>query len=317
MHTQSLGVWQHSHVFLGERHARNERRVWLVVGLTTVMMVAEIVGGALFGSVALSADGWHMATHAAALTISGLAYVFARRHAHNPRYTFGTGKFGELAGYTSAIVLGLVSIGIVYEAIARIFDPVAIQFNEALAIAGIGLGVNLLSAWLLGAHDHSHGGHDHDDEHDHHDHVHGHASDGNLRAAFVHVIADAVTSGLAIGALLAASVFGWNWIDPLVGIIGAVLIATWAIALMRSTSSVLLDVLPSADIAADIRGRLEVNGDRVSDLHLWQLGPGHIGAIISIVTDDPRPPEHYKKFLSPVRGLSHVTVEVLRCHSHD
>ncbi len=313
MHTQSLDAWQHSHVFLGERHARNERRVWIVIGLTTVMMVAEIVGGAVFGSVALLADGWHMATHAAALTISGLAYAFARRHAHNPRYTFGTGKFGELAGYTSAIVLGLVSIGIVYEAIGRIFDPVVIQFYEAMAIAGIGFVVNLVSAWLLGAHDHSHGGHDHDD----HDHVNGHASDGNLRAAFVHVIADAITSGLAIGALLAASVFGWNWIDPLVGIIGAVLIATWAILLMRATSSVLLDVLPSADTAADLRGRLEVNGDRVSDLHLWQLGPGHIGAIVSVVTDDPRPPEYYKQFLSSVRGLSHVTVEVLRCHSHD
>lgn len=318
MHTHSLDAWRHSHVFLGERHGHNERRVWLVVGLTTAMMIVEIAGGMMFGSMALTADGWHMATHAAALSISGFAYAFARRRAHDPRYTFGTGKFGELAGYTSAIILGLVSVGILYEAVARIFNPVAIAFGEALTIAVIGLGVNLVSAWLLSDHDHDH--HDHHDHHHHldehangHHHGHTHGHDGNQRAAFAHVVADAATSGLAIVALVAASSFGWTWIDPLVGIVGAVLIATWAFGLMRASSAVLLDALPGDRTATDIRHRLETNDDRISDLHLWQLGPGHIGAIVSIVTHNPQPPEHYKLRLNEIPNLSHVTVEVLHC----
>ena len=326
MHTHSLDAWRHSHVFLGERHSHNERRVWLVVGLTTVMMVAEIVGGMVFGSVALTADGWHMATHAAALSISGIAYAFARRHAQNPRYTFGTGKFGELAGYTSAILLALVSVGIVYQAIERVFDPVTIQFSEAMTIACLGIVVNLVSAWLLGEHHHDHHhdhhGHDHHhgDDHAHHasahaaEHSHVHASDGNQRAAFAHVVADAVTSALAIVALIAAGMFGWTWIDPLVGIIGALLIASWSFGLMRASSAVLLDVMPSDEIAGAVRSTLEKGDDRVADLHLWQLGPGHIGAIVSIVTHDPQPPEHYKERLKDIPHLSHTTVEVLHCH---
>lgn len=312
MHTHSLDAWRHSHVFLGARHGHNERRVWLVVGLTTVMMIAEIAGGMMFGSMALTADGWHMATHAAALSISGLAYVFARRHAHDPRYTFGTGKFGELAGYTSAIILGMVAVGILYEAIARLREPVAIAFNEALTIAVVGLAVNLASAWLLGDHDHDHPHDDHADPHGH-EHTHQHALDGNQRAAFAHVVADAATSALAIIALVAASLFGWTWIDPLVGIVGAALIAVWAFGLMRASSAVLLDALPSETTAMNIRRRLETNDDRVSDLHLWQLGPGHMGAIVSIVTHDPQPPEHYKSRLKDIPNLSHTTIEVLRC----
>lgn len=344
MHTHSLDAWRHSHVFLGEQHSHNERRVWLVVVITAVMMVAEIAGGTMFGSVALTADGWHMATHAAALSISGFAYAIARRRAHDPRYTFGTGKFGELAGYTSAIILALVSVGIVYEAVTRMLDPVPIRFNEALTIAVLGLVVNVVCAWLLGGHSHGHDhhghhnhshhdyhhhGHDHahrhdrDHRHHHHNDAHaqgaahhhedGHASDGNHRAAFAHVVADAVTSALAIVALVAASLFGWTWIDPVVGIVGAVLIALWSIGLMRATSAVLLDALPSEETVAKIRGILEANDDRVSDLHLWQLGPGHVGAIVSVVTHDPKPPEHYKAMLRDLEELSHITVEVLHC----
>jgi cation diffusion facilitator family transporter len=312
MHTHSLDAWRHSHLFLGERHGHNERRVWIVVALTVAMMIAEIAGGVMFGSVALTADGWHMATHAAALSISGISYAFARRHAHNPHYTFGTGKFGELAGYTSAIILGLVSLGVAYEALTRMYEPVAIDFQEALAIAAVGLLVNIASAWLLSDHHHHH--HDESADHHHgHHHHHAHASDGNQRAAFAHVVADAATSALAIVALLAASFFGWTWIDPLVGLVGAVLIATWAFGLMRSSSAVLLDTLPSEETAAAIRKRLETSDERVSDLHIWQLGPGHIGMIASIVADDPKTPEYYKSLLKDIPNLSHVTVEVFRC----
>lgn len=316
MHTHSLDAWQHSHLFLGERHGHNERRVWLVVGLTVAMMIVEIAGGMMFGSVALTADGWHMATHAAALSISGISYAFARRHAHNPHYTFGTGKFGELAGFTSAIILGMVSIGVAYEAIARMSAPVAIDFREALVIAGVGLLVNIASAWLLSDHHHHDDAADHHHgHHHHHAETHAHASDGNQRAAFAHVVADAATSALAIVALLAASLFGWTWIDPLVGLVGAVLIAIWAFGLMRSSSAVLLDALPSEETAAAIRRRLETSDDRVSDLHVWQLGPGHIGLIASIVADDPKTPEDYKSRLKDIPNLSHVTVEVFRCTS--
>jgi cation diffusion facilitator family transporter len=288
------------------------------------MMIVEIAGGMMFGSMALTADGWHMATHAAALSISGFAYAFARRHAHDSRFTFGTGKIGDLAGYTSAIILGFVSLGIVYEAVARLRDPVAIEFNEALTIAVVGLLVNVVSAWLLADHDHHdhhHDAHAHTHSHAHahahthaHPHQHRHERDGNQRAAFAHVVADAATSALAIVALVAARAFGWTWIDPLVGIVGAVLIAIWAFGLMRASSAVLLDLLPSEEIAASIRDRLEIDDDRVSDLHLWQLGPGHIGAIVSVVTHNPQAPEHYKSRLKDVPNLSHTTVEVLPCH---
>jgi cation diffusion facilitator family transporter len=311
MHTQSLDAWRHAHVFLGEHHHRHERRVWLVVALTAAMMVAEIVGGMVFGSVALAADGWHMATHAAALSISGLAYAFARRHAGNPRYTFGTGKFGELAGYTSAILLAIISLGIVYQAAERLRAPVEIRFTEAMLVAVVGLAVNLLSAWLLAGdssqHDHHHHGHDHAHEHP------AHHGDGNRRAAFAHVLADAVTSALAIVALLGASIFGWSWIDPAVGLLGAILIASWAVGLMRSTSAVLLDVLPSDAIASTVRKELETGDDRIADLHVWQLGPEHLGVIVSIVTHDPMPPDHYKARLRNIPHLAHVTVEVVRC----
>ena len=310
MHAHSLERWQHRHAFLGARHDRHERRTWFVVALTAVMMVAEIVGGTWFGSMALVADGWHMSTHAAALSIAGFAYWFARKHAHDPRFTFGTGKLGELAGFASAVILALVALFIGYESAQRILAPVAIAFNEAILIAGIGLAVNLLSAFLLRE------GHDH---HEHHGHDHHGHHDTNLRAAYMHVLADAVTSVLAIVALLAARFFGWMWMDPAVGLIGAVVIASWSVGLIRSSGMTLLDMVPDPSLSARIKERLELKGDRVSDLHIWRVGPGHSALVASIVTDEPRDPSIYKARLKGLKGLSHVTVEVHTCpdrHPH-
>jgi cation diffusion facilitator family transporter len=316
MHTHSLHAWQHDHLFLGTAHDRNERRTWLVVGLTAVMMVAEIVAGTIFGSMALVADGWHMSTHAAALTIAALAYRLARKHAHDRAFAFGTGKLGELAGFASAIILALISLLIGYESVVRLLSPVAIHFSEAILVAAVGLGVNLVSAWLLfDDHHHAHTGHGHHhagaDEHLHH-HTDAH-HDTNLRAAYVHVLADALTSVLALVALLAGRFYGWVWLDPVIGIVGAVVIARWSIGLMRSAGAVLLDVVPSDETASAIRTRLETAGDRVADLHLWRLGPGHTGLIVSVVSDHPQAPAVYKRHLAGIEGLSHVTVEVQPC----
>lgn len=315
MHTHSLKDWRHDHVFLGADHSRNERRTWLVVGLTAAMMVAEIAGGTIFGSMALVADGWHMSTHAAALTIAALAYRFARKHAHNAQFTFGTGKLGELAAFASAMILAVVAVLIGYESAIRLWQPVAISFDQALVIAGVGLAVNLGSAWLLHdghddhAHDHPHA---HEGEH-HHDHGHHHHQDHNLRAAYFHVLADALTSVLAIAALLAGRFYQWTWMDPAVGIVGALMIAHWSIGLMRASGAVLLDVVPDARLAGEIRRRLEIGDDRLADLHLWRLGPGHIGLIASVVSDAPQAPDAYKARLAGLHGLSHVTVEVHAC----
>lgn len=313
MHRHTLDNWTHDHVFLGEDHARNERRTFLVVGITIAMMIAEIIGGTVFGSMALLADGWHMSTHAAAIGIAAFAYRYARSHAHDPRFSFGTGKLGELAAFTSAVVLMIVALGIAYESVLRVASPQPIAYGEAIGIAVLGLLVNLVCAWLL-RDDHSHGhshSHDHDHDHDHHGHAHG--GDNNMRAAYVHVLADAATSVLAIAALLLARSFGWLWIDPLVGIIGAGVIASWAIGLMRDSGSVLIDVVPKGNQAAAIRERLEIDGDRICDLHVWQIGPGHQSAVISIVTDDPRPAAFYKARLAGLPSLSHVTIEVEHC----
>ena len=310
MHSHSVDAWEHQHVFLGEKHDRHERRTWSVVALTGVMMVAEIVAGSIFGSMALVADGWHMFTHAAALTISALAYRFASRHANDPRFSFGTGKFGELAAFTSAIVLALVALLIAYESATRLLSPVAIHFTEASVVAFMGLAVNLVSAWLLFDEEHHH--HHEDDDlhaHDHHDHGH----DTNIRAAYMHVLADLLTSVLAIVALLAGRFFGWVWLDPIIGVLGAVVIAHWSVGLLRSAGAVLLDMVPNPRLAASLRERLEVGGDKVSDLHLWRLGPGHTGVTVSIVSHDPRRPAAYKERLAGIEGLSHVTVEVHPC----
>jgi cation diffusion facilitator family transporter len=306
MHTHSLDRWRHAHVFLGERHQRNERRTWTVVALTATMMVAEIVGGTIFGSMALIADGWHMATHAGALAIAALAYRFARRHAHDARFSFGTGKLGELAGFSSALILGVIAALIGYESAVRLLNPVAIGFDEAMLIAALGLTVNLASAWLLWD---DHGGPAHQEEAP----TRRHGGDHNLRAAYLHVVADALTSVLAIVGLLAGRLYGWLWMDPLMGIVGAGLIALWSWGLVRASGAVLLDIVPNPELARQIRRRLEVGTDRIADLHLWRVGPGHTAAIISIVSDAPQPPSAYKAKLDGLAGLSHVTVEVHAC----
>ena len=318
MHTHSIEPWQHSHVFLGARHDRHERRTWFVVALTAAMMLAEIVGGTLFGSMAVVADGWHMSTHAGALTIAALAYRFARRHAHDPRFTFGTGKMGELAAFCSAVILALIAAAIGYEALTRLYAPVPIHFREAIPLAAVGLLVNLASAWLLFDSDHHHHGHAHDD-HDHHDHGHhlAHHRDTNIRAAYVHVLADALTSVLAIVALSCGLLFGWVWLDPLMALIGVAVILSWSFGLIRTSGTVLLDMVPDRHLAGHIRKALEIEGDRVSDLHLWRLGPGHVGVIAVVVSDRPQAPSAYKARLAGIAGLSHVTVEVHRCPDHE
>jgi cation diffusion facilitator family transporter len=313
MHSHSIAPWTHGHAFLGERHGQHERRTWSVVALTAFMMAAEITGGTLFGSIALIADGWHMATHVAALAIAGLAYLFARRHAGDTRFSLGTGKFGELAAFASAIILGMIALGIGYESVLRLVHPVAIHYREAIPIAALGLCVNLASAWLL--HDDHENGHDHDHAGDDHDAHHHHARlrDTNLRAAYVHVLADALTSVLAIAGLSLAWLFGWAFMDPLVGLVGTVVIASWAFGLVRSAGRVLLDTVPDPQLAQRIRQRMEIDGDRVADLHVWQLGPGHAAVIASVVSDAPQAPAVYKQRLDGLHGLSHVTVEVNAC----
>lgn len=316
----------HEHVYLGDNHERNERRTWLVIAITAAMMVAEIAAGGIYGSMALIADGWHMSTHAGAMLIAALAYRYARRNARNARFTFGTGKMGDLAGFASAVVLALIALLIGWESLMRFYSPVAISFRQAIAVAVVGLIVNLLCAWLLredhGHHHHSHGhgrGHSHNHEHHKHDHSHapdqhhGHATDNNLRAAYLHVLADALTSVLAIVALTMGSLYGWNWLDPTMGIVGALVIARWSWGLIRDTGRVLLDYVPGdEDLPDEIRAAIETGSDRITDLHVWQLGPGHHGAILSIRSTDPLEPAAYRAKLSHIHDLSHLTVEVER-----
>lgn len=302
-HDRALNA-SHEHVFLGDDHARNERRTWLVVAITASMMVIEIVAGNVFGSMALTADGWHMSTHAAAMLIAALAYLYARKHVTNPRFSFGTGKLGDLAAFASAIVLALIALLIGWESFLRFQAPVTIDFHEAIIVAVIGLLVNLVCAWLLK-----------DDHHHAHDHDHSHGHDGvkdqNLRAAYLHVLADALTSVLAIAALVLGSVYGWLWLDPAIGIVGAIVIARWSWGLIRDAGSVLLDYVPEGeDLPEEIEQIIRREDAQIVDLHVWQLGPGHHGAIISIVTDKPQAPSYYRSKLAVIHDLSHVTVEV-------
>ncbi len=326
MHDHASDGLSHPHVFLGAQHAANERRTLAVVVLTMAMMVGEIVGGLVFGSMALIADGLHMSTHAAALGVSAFAYYYARRHAEDPRFAFGTGKVGDLAAFASGLALAMVAIFIGYESLSRFFAPKPISYDEALALAALGLAVNVASAWLLrDSHDHHHGhGHDHDDHphdhshaaHDHDDDHHDHQpadQDLNLRSAYVHVIADAAVSIFVIVALLLACAFGWVWLDPAVGLIGMVVILSWAYGLLRAAGAVLLDMTPDEKLKEAIRARLESDGDFVCDLHLWRVGPGHRAAMASVVSSNPRPAEEHKARLADLPGLSHVTVEVLKC----
>jgi cation diffusion facilitator family transporter len=395
----------HSHVFLGEGHEKSERKTWAVIWLCGAMMIAEIVGGLLFGSIALVADGLHMSTHAGALLLAALAYTYARKHANDPNFTFGTGKLGDLAGFTSAIILAMIALLIAYEAVSRIFAPIPIHFAEAIPIACLGLAVNIASAWLLGGggHHHSHGhGHahkEHDGAHriatdagivvfevfedgapprfrlraetghtliaqaasvktvrpdgarqhfamrdqggylesveeipephaftahveigqqdysvvfEEHEHAHGSAArDNNMRAAAIHVIADAAVSVLVIVGLLLARTFDWLWMDPLAGIIGSVVIASWAFSLIRDTGAILLDMNPDRSMANNLRQAVESEGDQLADLHLWRLGPGHMGAIISVITTQGREVDYYRARLARFGSLSHLTVEIL------
>jgi cation diffusion facilitator family transporter len=406
----------HSHVFLGEGHARAERQAWAVIWLCGAMMALEVVGGIVFGSVALVADGLHMSTHASALLLAALAYRYARRHAGDRRFTFGTGKLGDLAGFTSAVVLAMIALLIGYEAVSRFLHPVPIHFREAIPIAALGLTVNLASAWLLsrGGHHHHHHGHGHashgaedghriatagrslqlsvfetdhppvfrlrceagrlpdadrveietvrpggarqvfsfagrgaylqsvdeipepheflailrvDGEereiafeeggyhgaHDHQQHAHGSAAshrDNNMRAAIIHVAADAAVSVLVILGLSLARAFGWLWMDPLAGLVGALVIASWSFGLMRDTAGVLLDMNPDRALEESIHGTVAAQGDRLTDLHLWRLGPGHLGAIVAVETSQVRDPEFYRAKLSHLAMLSHLTIEV-------
>jgi cation diffusion facilitator family transporter len=290
----------HDHVFLGERHDENARRTLWVVGLTALMMVGEIAAGIVFNSMALLADGFHMATHAGALAVAAGAYAFARRHAADRRFSFGTGKVGDLSGFASA----LVALGIAVESIGRLFDPSPVAFGEATLVAIVGLVVNVASVVLLsGGHSHSH---DHDPHHDHGHHHDAH-HDNNLRSAFAHVVADALTSVLAIVALVAGRYLGWVWLDPVMGIVGGVVIAVWAWNLLRDTAAVLLDT-SDPHLEAEVREQVEGPGDaRITDLHIWRIGPGAHAAIVSVAGTADR--EAIRERLVPVHELAHVTIE--------
>ena len=401
----------HSHVFLGEGHEHAEKRTWAVIWLCGAMMLLEIVGGLLFGSIALVADGLHMSTHAGARLLAALAYRYARRYAMDARFTFGTGKLGDLAGFTSAIVLAMIALLIGWEAVGRFLAPVPIAFSQAIPIACLGLGVNIVSAWLLGGGEHHHH-HGHDDGQTldlggsrltleifedgvpprfrvrgaavadalwaetvradgsrqrfvfsdvagvlesvdeipephaftvtlhlgnatggnatggdatggdaiggeaaasvvFEEHAHAAAQrDNNMRAAIIHVMADAAVSVLVIVGLLLARAFGWLWMDPLAGMVGACVIASWAYGLVRDTGRILLDMNPDRQLTERVRREIEADGDRLTDLHVWRLGPGHLGAVLSVVTGQNRRPEDYRQRLRHFAALSHVTVEV-------
>ncbi|WP_277667138.1 CDF family Co(II)/Ni(II) efflux transporter DmeF [Novosphingobium lindaniclasticum] len=302
----------HRHYFLGRSHERNARRTLWVVALTTLMMVAEIIVGHLTGSMALLADGFHMATHAGALSVAAGAYAFAKRQADNPAYSFGTGKVGDLAGFASALVLAVIAIAIAAESTLRLFEPITVAFEEAIVIAILGLVVNLVSAALLGGH-HGHGHHDHGhhahDHHAHDHHAHGHA-DNNLRSAYLHVLADALTSVLAIAALVAGRYLGWIWLDPAMGIVGGIVIARWSWSLMKDTAAVLLD-RTDAHVAQEVKEAVEAPGDaRILDLHVWKLGPEAHAAIVSAAVAAPHiDASVLRRRLSPVHELQHVTIE--------
>ena len=300
---REIAALTHDHVFLGDRHDENARRTLWVVALTAIMMVGEIVAGSIFNSMALLADGFHMATHAGALAVAAGAYVFAKRHARNRRFTFGTGKVGDLAGFASALVLALVALGIGVESVVRLLNPQPVAFTQATLVAVVGLIVNIVSAMMLS------GGHHHGRGHDHHDHkTHGaRHQDNNLRSAFVHVLADALTSVLAIAALLSGRYFGWVWLDPMMGIVGAVVITVWSWNLLRDTAAVLLDTT-DPQIEAEVREEVEREGDaRITDLHVWRVGPGAHAAIVSVTGSADA--NTVRSRLKVVHELAHVTVE--------
>lgn len=304
MHSEAIEQFRHSHDHVMVSH--HEKRTRWVVAITAAMMVVELVVGTLTHSMALTADGWHMATHAGALGMSALAYWFARTRSKEESFSFGTGKVYALAGYTSAVVLGIVALLMFGESIRRLLRPEAIQFSQALPVAIVGLLVNLASVKLLDADDHADGGADHG--HHHHDH--------NLRAAYFHVLADAFTSVLAIAALVGGRYAGWKFLDPLMGIVGGAVILRWSVGLCRGAARQLLDMVSSPALAQTIRKRLEVGDVRVTDLHLWELAPGRRGCIVSLVTEAPEDTAVYKSLLEGIDGIAHLTIEVQRCPGH-
>jgi cation diffusion facilitator family transporter len=305
MHTHTLSNWQHAHDF-AVKNAKGERRTLYVLILTAITMVIEIVAGTIFGSMALLADGWHMGTHVAAFMITIFAYRYARKHATNPAFAFGTGKVSVLGGFASAIALAMVALLMLAESLQRLIDPHTIQFNEAIAVASLGLFINLLSAVLL-KDDHHHGVEDH-----HHEHEHEH--DHNLRAAYMHVLADALTSVLAIVALVSGKYFGWNWLDPIMGMVGAVIITRWSYGLLKQTGPILLDSSIEQDYQTAIKETIENDSDNmIADIHIWKVGANHYAAIISIVTRYPKTSQYYKDLLNDFHRLSHVTIEVNSC----
>ena len=313
MTTHDLGARRHTHAFDPGNRA-GERRTWIVVAITAVTMVVEIVAGYITGSMALTADGWHMATHVLALSIAGLAYHFARRWAADERFTFGTWKIEVLGSFSSALVLAVIAIAMAAESLRRLVSPEAIHYEPALIVAVVGLVVNLVSALVLqhSGTDHHHG-HDHHG-HDHHDHGH---HDLNLRSAYAHVVTDAFTSVLAIVALLAGLWGGWSWMDPLMGIVGGGVILWWARGLLVESARVLLDREMDAPVVPRIREAVESDGDaQIADLHVWRVGRASHAAVICVVAREPRTPDEYRARLAGIATLAHVSVEVNRC-PHD
>ena len=307
MHSSTLHQWQHAHSFKIE-NPQGERRTWVVIAITVAMMVIEIAAGYLFGSMALLADGWHMGTHGAALTITVFAYVYARHHADNPQYTFSTGKVGVLGGFASAVVLGVIALLMGGVSLKRLFFPVAIEFNEAIVVAVLGLCINLICAYLL----HAGYDHEHHEESKHHHHRHDH----NLRAAYLHVLADALTSFLAIFALFTGKLFNWTWMDPVMGIVGAIVITRWSYGLIAETSGILLDREAAPELAEKIRAAVEADNDNlVADLHVWHVSPNNLSIILTVVTHFPERPAHYKSLIGDLIGDAHITVEVQKCET--
>ena len=291
MHTEAIKKWQHSHDF-SYIHEKGESRTRLVLAITATTMVVEIIAGSIFGSMALLADGWHMGTHVAALSIAAFAYWFARRYADSSAFSFGTGKVGALGGFASAIALAIVALLMIVESMQRLVEPIPIHFNQALIVAALGLVVNVACALML-----QHG-------HDHHD--------LNLRAAYLHVIADALTSVCAIVALGCGRLWGWQWLDPLMGMAGGAVIAVWAWGLLKETGGILLDAGHEAGLTEKITHAIEADADnRITDLHVWQVGPSSWAMIVSIATHTPRSSEFYKNLLSNIPMLSHITVETI------
>jgi cation diffusion facilitator family transporter len=301
MHAHTVEKWQHSHDFSIKNEKANRRTKYVLL-LTAVTMIVEILAGSIFGSMALLADGWHMGTHVAAFMITIFAYRYARIHADDPAYTFGTGKVSVLGGFASAVALAVVALFMLIESLQRMIDPHAIQFNEAIAVASLGLFINIVSAFLL-KDDHHHGDHDH---HHHHDH--------NLRAAYLHVLADALTSLLAIFALVSGKYFGWDWLDPVMGVVGAVIITRWSYGLIKQTSSILLDGSIEEKYQAAVVKAIEKDSDnQISDIHIWKVGANHYAVIISLVTHFPKSTEYYRELLKDFHKLSHITIEVNKC----